>query len=756
LLQISTVAALLALLALTSPAFAAKDATPISVNPGFSSGLTGWKTSGAVRLAKYSAQTVLLGPGPASIRQRIAADGANHMMLSVRLHASPAASAVVTVRCFDSSGRELMTLSSPADIPPGKNPGSFDDYFRPHPLTAAVEIAISKTDSGTVTVEHAELDQYHDDDPALRSTQDLSGLMQPIWQGPEVSNEAVLLTSSENGPATGTLMFAPTQILSVTSYDGSVQYREGADYTVQGRTLTAVAGSAISQIHDSDLQQGELAWNVVGGKQILVTYRHSGRWTGPVQPYVGDQLPRTMQLLRNHQPLRIVAFGDSITYGIGSSHIQKMPPYQPPWINLFTTELSRVWNDPDIALYNSSQSGADSNWARSIAGRMVATLHPDLAIVAFGQNDFWRITPAEFQANIAAVLRAVRATNPQAEFLLVSTTRFDPAYTSDPLYWDRVTQYDTRLRALSGLGVQLVDMTAISGAVFAAKEPKDCLNDPLHPNDYLSRWYAQSLVAALTPASMLAPSSASPLPQSAEKKGVGDDDPAAPQSIDAVGAHWYYNWTPRPSKGTIRAEFVPMVWGPQSVDADLAAAQQSGARELLTFNEPDSSTEGNVTVAQAIAFWPKFEATGLRLGSPATTTGSPWIDQFMTEARQRHLRIDFLCLHWYGDITAPDPVGTLRAYLQSYWDRYHLPIWLTEYSGADFSFHHRKTTVEDNAQFAAASAAMMDKLPFVERYAWFGTQWTPDSKDYPTSGLYNNATHALTPVGAAYAAASAQ
>jgi hypothetical protein len=46
--------------------------------------------------------------------------------------------------------------------------------------------------------------------------------------------------------------------------------------------------------------------------------------------------------------------------------------------------------------------------------------------------------------------------------------------------------------------VQPVDFTSISGAVFAAKEPEDCLKDPLLPNDYLSRWYAQSMDAALS------------------------------------------------------------------------------------------------------------------------------------------------------------------------------------------------------------------------------------------------------------------
>jgi hypothetical protein len=40
-------------------------------------------------------------------------------------------------------------------------------------------------------------------------------------------------------------------------------------------------------------------------------------------------------------------------------------------------------------------------------------------------------------------------------------------------------------------------MTALSEALYAAKKPKDCLSDPLHPNDFLARWYAQCLVAAL-------------------------------------------------------------------------------------------------------------------------------------------------------------------------------------------------------------------------------------------------------------------
>ena len=445
-----------------------------------------------------SRHAIVLGPGAASIAQTIAADARNHMMLTVVLHSTPAGIATVSVRFLDKDGHILMTLRSPEDIRPGKEADSLEDYFRPHPLTASIELMIStEAPAGTVIVNRAELGVYHDDDPAVESTQDDAELMRPFWKGPLVSSEAVLLTSHNGEPATGTLMFQPTKIVSVASYDGSTQYKEGKDYSVEGRTLMALPHSRMSQVREADLLHGELAWNEIGGRQVLVSYEHSDAWTGPVQPSVADQLPNTLRILRSRQRLQIVAYGDSITFGIGSSHMQKLRPYQKPWVDLFAEQLRKSWDDPDITLLNASQSGADSTWARSMAARMVGTLHPDLVIVAFGQNDFWSLTADPFAGNISAVMSTIRQTNPQAEFLLVSTMRFNPAYSSNRMYWDRVTQYEAQLRAMTTQGVQLVDMTAISGAVFAAKAPMDCLNDPLHPNDYLSRWYAQSLLAAL-------------------------------------------------------------------------------------------------------------------------------------------------------------------------------------------------------------------------------------------------------------------
>lgn len=241
-------------------------------------------------------------------------------------------------------------------------------------------------------------------------------------------------------------------------------------------------------------------------------------------------------------------------------------------------------------------------------------------------------------------------------------------------------------------------------------------------------------------------------PALSPKKGVGHSDRHLPTAPDLVGASWYYNWGPRPkaAPGTVKAGFIPMVWGRHNVnDADLAEVKVAGYPALLAFNEPDGKGQADMSVAEAIALWPRLEATGLRLGSPGTTTGARWLDEFMAEARAKGLRVDFICLHWYGDITTDDPVGGLRRYLEKYWERYHLPIWLTEYSGADFDYHRRRTTVEDNTRFAAGSVAMMESLPFVERYAWFTPLSRPGDGAYGTVGLCRP-DGTLTSVGVAF------
>jgi len=330
----------------------------------------------------------------------------------------------------------------------------------------------------------------------LQATCDLDEAMQPFWLGKRVYNEAVLMLSQDGKPAVGQLMFQPSQIISIQDYGLATNYVDGVDYTVNGRTLICTKSTRMTSVRDEDRLKGELKWNTFGGKQIMVTYEHKDNWNHTHPAFLGDNLPHTIKKLNERAPLTIVAYGDSITHGVGESRLSHIPPFMPPWPELFVRRLTAIYHDEHIQIYNSAQSGATSKWGKEYAGRMVASLNPDLVLIAFGQNDFWNISASSFAGNIADIIKTIRHKNSDCEFLLVSTLRFDPSYTTNSQYWNVVGEYATRLKGMTAKGVQLVDVTALSELVYAAKKPSDCLNDPLHPNDYFARWYAQCVAAA--------------------------------------------------------------------------------------------------------------------------------------------------------------------------------------------------------------------------------------------------------------------
>ncbi|GAB1818089.1 glycosyl hydrolase [Herbidospora sp. RD11066] len=212
------------------------------------------------------------------------------------------------------------------------------------------------------------------------------------------------------------------------------------------------------------------------------------------------------------------------------------------------------------------------------------------------------------------------------------------------------------------------------------------------------------------------------------KKGVAVwQIPGVNAAVTNAQASWYYTWAVDHQNITTPAnsQFVPMIWGVNSVtDANLAKAKAAGPY-LLGFNEPDFKDQSNITVEKALELWPRLEAAGKILGAPAVAWGGDraggWLDRFMTGAKQKGLRVDFIPLHWYGgDFVTERAVGQLKGYLQAVYDRYKKPIWLTEFALIDFSNGTRFPTEAQQAAFVTESAKMLQSLPFVERYAWFG------------------------------------
>jgi hypothetical protein len=244
-----------------------------------------------------------------------------------------------------------------------------------------------------------------------------------------------------------------------------------------------------------------------------------------------------------------------------------------------------------------------------------------------------------------------------------------------------------------------------------------------------------------------------PAPHTSPKKGVSTWAwPGNSDAMKEVGATWFWNWsasddqTPTPNG----VEFVPMIWGANAVNDSMLGTARRNGDVLLAFNEPDLPGQADMTVEQALDLWPRLQATGMRLGSPGPAFGGAdpggWLDRFMTGARNRGYRVDFIAVHWYGSDFSAAAVGHLRSYLQAVHDRYGLPIWLTEYALIRFSGGGPAyPTDEQQAAFITGSTAMLERLSYVERYAWFALPATDDS---PT-GLYRDGS-TPTAAGQAY------
>ncbi|HWD37709.1 MAG TPA: SGNH/GDSL hydrolase family protein, partial [Fimbriimonas sp.] len=452
-----------------------------------------WKAEGD---ANAEGAAWLLGPAKGAIRRKYPVPGLRILYFGASLIPSgPNVECRVRLQCFDAKGRLVLDRDG---TPDAKH--SAGVYLKTQAHTRYVILSIEKlSDGGTVAVKDINFTDDDKDRIDHKPQVDLDTAMQPIWQGDTVHDESVLLLSKGGRLAIGHLLFPPTKILAVKDSSFQHRYSEGRDYIVEGSTIKAVKGSGIPTMRDSDFAAGEFPWTPLEGHHVFVTYTHSGRWTGPLPTHQGSVLPETLAKLHAKKPLTVVAYGDSITLGINVSGFRNVPPYLPTWPTLAMDRLESLFGDHQIKLYNTGLGGMTSEWGKENAKDIVASLDPDLVFIAFGMNDFWSLKSDEFEKNVEAIMQAIRARRPKCEFILISSMRFDPAYTKDPTYIGHFDGYAERLRKMARPGVALLDMTAITEALYKSKDQKELGADPMHPDDFLSRWYAQGIVATISP-----------------------------------------------------------------------------------------------------------------------------------------------------------------------------------------------------------------------------------------------------------------
>jgi len=463
------------------------------INPGFKNELVGWEVKGEVSVSSEERvkgkSSVTIGKGGGSLSQTYKVPGERIIWISASFHSDAAStSAKISAICLDKSGKVLLNLSARpnADHVAGI-------YFKTHSYTDRLIMKIENAQGSAVTVDDAQLHEENKTIIRHKLEVSLDEAMKPFWEGHRIINESVLLLSSDGGSASGRLLFAPTKIISVTDSSHRIKFTRGVDFDVKGNQLVARPNSKIQTMSKKEFATGEFPWTRFEGKHVFVTYEHKSLWQGPRPKSQSEFLPRAIAKLKARKQLRLAAFGDSITLGTNVSGFLSTPPYLPVWPSLVAHKLGNV------KLFNVALGGASSQWAKDNAKDLVGSLKPDLVLIAFGMNDFWSLKPKLFIENIKDAMDAIRSVHPATEFLLISSMKFDSDYTKEEPYVNNLAGYAGELRSLCGKGVAFFDMTELSQALYSAKSSKDLTTDPMHPNDFLARCYAQGVVATIQP-----------------------------------------------------------------------------------------------------------------------------------------------------------------------------------------------------------------------------------------------------------------
>ena len=200
---------------------------------------------------------------------------------------------------------------------------------------------------------------------------------------------------------------------------------------------------------------------------------------------------------------------------------------------------------------------------------------------------------------------------------------------------------------------------------------------------------------------------------------------------------WYYDWSAGGSS-TSNLEYAVIKqnsgWPGWS-----EINNKQNVSHLLGFNEPDRPDQADMKFEDALAMWPQYMSSGLRLGSPATADPfNGWsLFNFIDRCDELNYRVDFVAIHAYWAKSPQQWYNDLK-YIH---DKTGRPIWITEWNnGANWT---NEWWPDDPTQYTTANAEkqlrdlkailnVLDTTSFVERYSIYN--WVEDARAVVLNG----------------------
>jgi hypothetical protein len=177
---------------------------------------------------------------------------------------------------------------------------------------------------------------------------------------------------------------------------------------------------------------------------------------------------------------------------------------------------------------------------------------------------------------------------------------------------------------------------------------------------------------------------------------------------------------------------------------------------IFTFNEPDVSSQSDMSVAQAIAAWPEVEADsdGKMIGAPdvagdLVAGDGTWLAAFVSDANSNGYAVNFLALHAYPDgneTTTAAQVSSFENYITGVHNLYpSYPVVVNE-----FALANRTTWNGANITDAEQVAFMDNVIPWMESQSWIiGYSWYEAYNGGYNSDLLDG-SGALSDIGTAF------
>jgi hypothetical protein len=240
------------------------------------------------------------------------------------------------------------------------------------------------------------------------------------------------------------------------------------------------------------------------------------------------------------------------------------------------------------------------------------------------------------------------------------------------------------------------------------------------------------------------------------KKGIAGYE--GPPYQSELGTWWAYNYDDNTGASEPSYfDFVPMIhdgnWEPLSDVQSRAAGWRSSRQPvyLLTYNEPDNSSQANMSTNQVIGLWPQLQALGVPLISPAMqNTFDAWAYNFFSLIASNNYRVDYTAVHQYIPPNAASLINNLNA-VYTTWGR---PVWLTEFSPVDWN-NTQAWSENDDYNFLAEFMWMAEDQNWLKRYSIFPFSGANSASPWVNNGYRGNFFLAdgatLSPYGELYA-----